>query len=176
MYNPTQSTPLSIDPTLDVAKPVSVSGKKKNEAKRKTSPSKPKTKKREKVDTSYQKESIKEILNKSSHRLTPPSHSSEVPIGVSIAYADTHEDSPYNRPSPSQQGDASVEHSSLHLPGTHPQVMSHIPPFSSTHARSEIPLSGPKRSTTGVVPPTSKDTASLIPGSGKGRPGFTDEG
>ena len=114
VYSPTKSTLVTIDPTSDVAKPVSTVVKKKKVAKRKTSMSKPKAKQRAKVGSSSQHESIKDISTDSRHSLTPPAHSFGVPFGVSKTVAHTHEESPHNPPSPSQQGNASVKHSSLH--------------------------------------------------------------
>lgn len=52
VYDSTQPAPISIEPTPEMAKHTSSGGKKKKSAKRKTSPSKPKTKKRAKVSSS----------------------------------------------------------------------------------------------------------------------------
>lgn len=127
MYNPTQSTLVSIEPTSIVAKPVSTGWMKKKVAKRKTYPSKPKAKKIAKFDTSSQKESIKDFPKDSGHPLTPPDHSSEVPFGVLKPLAHTHVESPHNPPSHSQQGEVGVEQSSL-------QTLEH------THESSQISL------------------------------------
>lgn len=72
VYDPTHSTPVSGKQSSNVAKPVSNGGKKKKATKSKISLAKPKAKKRHKVYASYQKESLDDILNNSSHPLTPP--------------------------------------------------------------------------------------------------------
>ena len=98
MYSPTQSTNVSIAPTSDVAKPASSGSKKKKAAKRK----------RTKVDTSFQKQCVKDIPTDSGHPLTPLTHSLEVTFGVLKHATHTHGESPHNLPSPSQQGDVGV--------------------------------------------------------------------
>nr|KAJ0216936.1 hypothetical protein LSAT_V11C300102220 [Lactuca sativa] len=173
VFNPTQSTQVSIEPTPEEANP-SVSGPKKTKksAKRKTSPSKPKDKKKSKVSSSSQQEGTHDIQADSGLPNTPPIHSSKVPLDDSKTHAHIHGESAHNPPSPSQISDAGVEQSSL-SPGTHSRVKFDIP-LVSTCTHSGTPVSDPKHSEDGFVPPTSGAATGLIPGKGTGRPRVND--
>ncbi|XP_023760003.1 vegetative cell wall protein gp1-like [Lactuca sativa] len=174
VFDPTQPAPVSIEPTPEEAIPTESGPKVKQPSKRKASPSKPKAKKKPKVSAPSQQEGTHDIPTDSGRPLTPPAHSSEVPLNVSSSQAHTHGESKHIPPSPSQKGDVGVEQSSLHPPGTHPCVTFDIPIISSTRTHSGTVVPEPNHPEGGAVSPTSDSTTGLIPRRRTGQPSSND--
>ena len=86
----------------------------------------------------------------------------------------THGESAYNLPQSSPKYGYVVEQSPLEPPERHSQV-NLIILFSSTRAQSGTPVTDSKLFEAGAVPPSSKATTSLIPGSSKVRSGIFDK-
>ena len=142
MFDPTQPVPVSVEPILEEANPSISEGIIKKSAKRKTSLSKSKPKKRTKVSSSSQQEGTHRIQAESGLPNTPPTHSSKVPIDVSKTQAHTHGESAHNPPSPSQLSDVGVEQSSLPLEQNN---MSHYLSILLLHTHTlRNPWSGPQ--------------------------------
>ncbi|XP_023731295.1 uncharacterized protein LOC111879048 [Lactuca sativa] len=164
VFDPTQPAPVSVEPVSEKAKPSVFGCKIKKSSKRKNSPTKPKHQKRPKVSSSSPKEDAHDIQANFGHLNTPPADSSKVPFNVSTSHEHVHGESPHNTPSPSQKGDAGVDHSSLRPPGTHPRVSLNIALVSHTSTHSGTPAPDPKHSGAGAVSPTPDASTGLIPG------------